>query len=146
MTSATPGKSRGPWLAALVLVLAVLAGGLGGVALDRLVLLPSMGWGHGWEAGPGRRPPREREFRTRFNRELGLSPAQQQRVDSIMERRGRELRAVRGRVQPQLDSIISRTRLALDSVLTPEQRQKVAEMRRRHPRHSRPGRGDVPPP
>jgi hypothetical protein len=148
MTSPTSasGKSRGPWLAALVLVLAVLVGGLGGVVLDRLVLVPGMGRGHGWEHGPGRRPPRDREFRTRFARELGLSPAQQQRVDSIMEQQGRELRAVRGRVQPQLDSIISRTRLALDSVLTLEQRQKAAEIRRRHPRASRPGRGGFPPP
>ncbi len=134
------GRTRGRWLATLVLVLAVLAGGLGGVVLDRLVLLPAMGRGHSWEVGAVRRQPRDREFRTRFSRELGLSPAQEQRVDSIMERRGRELRAVRGRVQPQLDSIISRTRLALDSVLTPEQRQKAAEMRRRHPRHSRPNR------
>jgi hypothetical protein len=55
-----------------------------------------------------------------------------------MERQGRELRAVRSQVQPQLDSIISRTRLELDSVLTPEQRQKAAEIRRRHPRPHRP--------
>jgi Spy/CpxP family protein refolding chaperone len=148
MTSATSasGRSRGPWLAALVLLLAVLAGGLGGVVLDRLVLLPGMGLGHGWEHGPGRRPPRDREFRTRFARELGLSRAQQQRIDSIMERQGRELRAIRGQVQPQLDSIISRTRVALDSVLTPEQRQEAAEIRRRHPRPPRPGRGDFPAP
>ena len=145
MTNPVSGTPRGPWLAALVLLLAVLAGGLGGILLDRLVLLPGMGR-PGWEHGQGRRPPRDREFRTRFARELGLSAAQQQRIDSIMERQGRELRAIRSRVQPQLDSIISRTRLELDSVLTPEQRQKAAEIRRRHPRPHRPGRGEFPPP
>jgi Spy/CpxP family protein refolding chaperone len=91
----------------------------------------------GLEHGIRRPPPRDREFRNRFARELGLTPEQRTRIDSIMDRQGRELRAVRGQVQPQLDSIISRTRHELDAVLTPEQRQKAAEIRRRHPRPRR---------
>ena len=78
--------------------------------------------------------PRDREFRNRFAREVGLTEDQQRRVDSIMDHQGRELRAVRGQVQPQLDSIIQRTRRELDAVLTPEQRQKAAEIRRGHSR------------
>jgi Spy/CpxP family protein refolding chaperone len=129
-------RPRAPLKAALVLLLAVLAGGLAGVALDRLVLLPRMFHRPGFEHGM-RPPPRDREFRNRFAREVGLTPEQQSRVDSIMDRQGRELRAVRGQVQPQLDSIIQRTRRELDAVLTPEQRQKAAEIRRRHPRRPR---------
>ena len=121
-------------MAVLVLLLAVFAGGLAGVALDRKVLLPHMfrGPGFGHEHGPGG-PPRDREFRARIAKELGLSPEQQIRIDSIMDRRGRELRAVRGQVQPTLDSIITRTRRQVDSVLTPEQRKKAEEFRRKHP-------------
>lgn len=137
------GRPQGFWLAALVLLLAVFAGGVGGVLLDRLVLLPEMGRGSGFRQGLGGHSPRHREFRNRFARELGLSAEQQKRIDSIMDRQGRELRAVRGRVQPDVDTIIRRTRRALDSVLTPEQREKAAELRRRHPRPPGPppGRG-----
>ena len=147
----TPPNS--PWwrpggrlLAMLVLLLAILAGGLAGIALDRHVLLPRRFHG----APPhmmGRHPPRDREFRNRFARELGVTAAQQQRIDSIMDRQGQELRAVRRTVQPQLDSIISRTRRQLDSVLTPEQRKKAEEIRRRYPRRPPgPPPADFPPP
>jgi Spy/CpxP family protein refolding chaperone len=123
-------------MAVVVLLLAALAGGLAGVALDRTVLLRHMfpGSGFGYEHGPGDGPPRDREFRARIAKELGLSPEQQIRIDSIMDRRGRELRAVRAQVQPTLDSIITRTRRQVDSVLTPEQRKKAEEFRRKHPR------------
>jgi hypothetical protein len=47
--------------------------------------------------------------------DAGLTPDQQIKIDSIMDRQGRVLRAVRGRVQPQLDSIITGTRRAVDS-------------------------------
>src|SRR4051812_48755815 len=117
----------GPLMAVLVLLLVAIVGGFAGVALDRLVLLPHMfgGPGFGPGHGPGG-PPRDREFRARFARELGLSSDHQTRIDSIMDRKGRELRAVRGQVQPTLDSIIARTRRSIDSVLTPEQRTKAA--------------------
>jgi hypothetical protein len=142
--SASQTRPRAPLTAALVLLLAIVAGGLAGIALDRLVLLPRMfhhrpGLEHGM-----RRAPRDREFRNRFAREVGLTAEQQRRVDSIMDRQGRELRAVRGGVQPQLDSIIQRTRRELDAVLTPAQRIKAAEIRRRHPRPRLP-RGQLPP-
>ena len=129
----------GPLLAVLVLVVAVLAGGIAGVAVDRLVLLPHMHHGP-WHGGP----PRDREFRHRFAKEVGLTPDQQTSIDSIMDRQGRELRAVRGQVQPQLDSIITRTRRALDSVLTPEQRKKAEAIRKQHPQPPGPPPGEFP--
>lgn len=143
----TNAKSpRGPLLAVLVLLLAGFAGGVAGIAMDRLVLLPRMFGGPGFHRhGPGGPPPRDREFRERFAREVGLSPEQQIRIDSIMDRQGRELRAVRSKVQPQLDSIITRTRRELDSVLTPEQRKKAEEIRKRHPRPPGPPPGEFGP-
>jgi Spy/CpxP family protein refolding chaperone len=143
MTAPTPRRSPPrPLMAVLVLLLVAFAGGLAGVALDRMVLLRHLfrgpGFGHGH--GPGG-PLRDPEFRARFAREVGLSPEQQIRIDSIMERQGRELRALRGQVQPTLDSIITRTRSQLDSVLTPEQRKKAEEIRRKHPHPSGPPPG-----
>jgi len=146
MTSpSAPWRPGGRLLAVLVLLLVAVAGGLAGVAIDRRVLLPRKFEGHRFEHGPGPHGPRDREFRNRFARELGLSTEQQARIDSIMEHQGRELRAIRHQVQPQLDSIVSRTRQQLDSVLTPEQRKKAEEIRRKHPRPHGPPPGDGPP-
>jgi Spy/CpxP family protein refolding chaperone len=147
MSSPTPpqGRGSGRRVAAVVLLLAVIAGGLAGIALDRLLLLPGPYRGSRFEHGPGRHPPHDREFRRRFAGEVGLSAQQQARIDSIMDRQGRELRTIRRQVQPQLDSIVSRTRRELDSILTPEQRQKAAEIRRRHPRPPGPRPDDIPP-
>ena len=136
--------ASGPGLAVVVLLLAVIVGGLAGVALDRHLLLRRM-FRPGWERFEGRHPPRDREFRNRFAQEVGLSPAQQVRIDSIMDRQARELRLVKSRIQPQLDSIIMRTRRQLDSVLTPEQRTKAEEIRRRHPRPPGPPPGEFGP-
>jgi Spy/CpxP family protein refolding chaperone len=129
----------GPLLAVMVLLVAVLAGGIAGVAADRLILLPHMHHGP-WHGGA----PRDRGFRDRFARDVGLTPDQQIRIDSIMDRQGRELRAVRGQVQPQLDSIITRTRRQFDSVLTPEQRKKAEAIRKRHPPPPGPPPGGFP--
>ena len=146
MTSpSAPWRPGGRLLAVLVLLLVAVAGGLAGVAIDRRVLLPRKFDGHRFEHGSGPHGPRDREFRNRFARELGLSTEQQARIDSIMEHQGRELRAIRHQVQPQLDSIVSRTRQQLDSVLTPEQRKKAEEIRRKHPRPHGPPPGDGPP-
>jgi hypothetical protein len=110
-------------LAALVLVLAVVAGGLAGVVLDRLVLLP-----HAFG-----RPPRigPANFRDRFAHAVGLTSAQQERVDSITRRRFAELRGIREQVRPRVDSVLARMRSEIDSVLTPEQRRRAIELRAR---------------
>jgi Spy/CpxP family protein refolding chaperone len=140
----TSGSRSRPVVAALVLLVAVLAGAIVGVAIDRTLLQPRMHgrFGFDWHGPHG--PPRDREFRDRFARELGLTPEQQIRIDSIMDRQGLELRAVRGQVQPKLDSIISGTRRSLDSVLTPEQRKKADTIRKRHPPPAGPPPDDFP--
>jgi Spy/CpxP family protein refolding chaperone len=127
----TPGRSRR--VAGLIMLLVALGGGVAGVAVDRLVLLP-------WHFrdrpfGPMGRggPPERMEHRARehFAHELGLSDSQRVRIDSLMERQMQQLRAVRGQVQPQLDSIVTQTRRSIDSILTPEQRERAQTMLRR---------------
>jgi Spy/CpxP family protein refolding chaperone len=137
--NATGRLAGGRVVAALVLLLVALAGGLAGVAADRLLLLPHMFGGPDFRRhdrhGP---PPPNHEFRDRFARDLGLTDDQQVRIDSIMDRQMREVRGVRRQVQPRLDSIITRTRHELDAVLTPEQRQKAEVLRKQHPPPPRP--------
>jgi len=114
---------RAPILATIVLFLVALAGGLSAVAFDRLVLRYGR---HG--PPPFGRPlghDRERASREGFARELGLSPEQRVRIDSLMDRQLREIRAVRAQVQPRLDSIVDQTRREIDAMLTPEQREKA---------------------
>lgn len=140
----SPSQPRGRpsvrMIALLVLLLVAIAGGLAGVALDRFCFGSRLAHGPRGPGVPGQAAPRrDREFRNRFADEVGLTPDQQIRIDSIMDREGKELRAVRAQIQPRLDSIITRTRHKLDSVLTPEQRQKAETIRKRHPRPLPPG-------
>jgi Spy/CpxP family protein refolding chaperone len=132
-------------IAGLVLLLVALAGGLAGLAVDRLVLLPHRFGGPGF--GPHDRrgpPPPNHEFRDRFAHDLGLTDDQQVRIDSLMDRQMREMRAIRSQVQPRVDSIIGRTRRELDAVLTPEQRQKAEVLRKQHPPPPRPPDDGMP--
>jgi Spy/CpxP family protein refolding chaperone len=145
MTSQTGRPGRGRMIAGLVLLLTALAGGLAGVAVDRLVLLPHMFGGR--DFGPHGRhgpPPPNHEFRDRFAHDLGLTDDQQVRIDSIMDRQMREVRAIRRQVQPRVDSIISGARRELDAVLTPEQRLKAEALRKQHPPPPRPPDDGMP--
>lgn len=129
VTASAPAPRRRT--AMLLMLLVALGGGIAGVAIDRLVLLP---WHFSGRFGPpGRGGPEgmERRGRDRFARELGLSDGQRVRIDSLMERQMTELRAVRGEVQPRLDSILAQTRRSIDSILTPEQREKAEKLMRR---------------
>jgi hypothetical protein len=125
-----PRFARGPLLAALLLLLAALAGVMVGVALDRRVLLPHAFGRPDRHQGRFGRPPAA--FLDRIARELELSPDQRLRVDSILDRSHREICAVKGVVQPRLDSLFTRMRREMDLVLTPEQRNKAEKFRKRH--------------
>ncbi len=136
------GKSRR--MAGLVMLLVALGGGVAGVALDRLVFLPMHFGGRPFGRGG---PPGEMEHRMRdhFANEVGLSPEQKQKVDSLIERQMTQFRTVRSEMQPRIDTIFQETRKAIDSILTPEQRAKAAElMRRRGGRMRGPGGPDGP--
>ncbi|MEZ0336422.1 MAG: Spy/CpxP family protein refolding chaperone [Gemmatimonadales bacterium] len=135
MTNPTsPGRNR--LIAAAVLFLVAVTGGLTAVTLDRFVLRPGP---HRMHPFPPPRPD-EAAFRERMSRELGLTPDQRTRVDSLMDRQLREIRALRAEVQPRLDSVVAQTRLEIEEILTPEQREKARALAKRG--HERPG----PPP
>lgn len=128
-----PSRSGGGRLiAALVLIVVAFVGIAGGVALDRSVLLhrrPRFGFdGRRVPGGPGPNGGGHR-MRDQLADSLVLSSAQRQRFDSLMDRQSTAFRAVREKVQPQMDSIFEATRRAVDSLLTPEQRQKLEHMR-----------------
>lgn len=126
-----PARSaRGPLLAGLLLLLAVFVGVVVGVALDRRVLLPRAFGGPGGHHGRFGRPPVA--FLDRIARELELTPDQRLRVDSILDRSTREICAVKGEVQPRLDSLFTRMRRELESVLTPDQRAKAEKFKKKH--------------
>jgi hypothetical protein len=115
-------------LAALLLLLALLGGIVLGVALDRTLLLRGPFAGRGWRmaiAGPSP------AFRERIVRELGLSPEQRVRVDSVIDRSHREFCAVQADIRPRLDSVLARTRRELAAVLTPEQLAKADKFKTR---------------
>jgi len=118
--------TRNRLLAVAVLLLVAIVGGLSALAFERLAWHHRPGPGRpGFGAGPGPGSAWHRPSRERFAHDLGLSAEQQARIDSLMRRQVRELRVVRERVQPEVDSIVARTRREIDAILTPEQREKA---------------------
>ncbi|MDB4951811.1 MAG: hypothetical protein JWM27_4460 [Gemmatimonadetes bacterium] len=114
-------------LAALLMLVVWLLGGVAGVALDRLVLRPE--------------PPRRRaerhtpESAHRFSRylagELGLSGRQEAQVDSILVIRQAQTRALATELHPRFEAVAVQARADVERVLTPEQRTKYQQLRER---------------
>jgi Spy/CpxP family protein refolding chaperone len=144
-------------------MLALLAGGLaGGVLLDRFLLLPrraavsqssrrtddtrdsgarSGGWRGTGREGGGRGDMRRR-FSERMTTELGLSPSQRERMDTIFAHQFAAMDSVTRTMRPSIDSIVKRAQRSVDSVLSDEQRRKLVELRKqRGARGSRGGPG-----
>ena len=77
------------------------------------------------------RPESEhRKYWSRIHDQLGLTPEQRAAVDTLLNRRARQLDAARHRMEPEMLRIMQETRAQIDSVLTPEQRQKLEEIRK----------------
>ena len=110
--------SRG--LAIWVAVLAILAGAVFGVCLDRMVFDPRL--------RHFMRPGMHQQFMTRMQHDLALTPAQVPQVDSILkvqESRMERLRTeIAGRVGATQDTFMT----AMSHVLTPEQMDKFKKM------------------
>ncbi len=130
--------------AAVVLALCVSVGVIGGVVLDRVLLIPH----HiGRRAPRGARPvwPASQEAsRDRLARELALSDAQRTQLDSVLSRQTARFRATREQIQPQMDSIFEQTRAQIDSMLTPPQREQLKTIRDRNVFGFPPGLGPRP--
>jgi Spy/CpxP family protein refolding chaperone len=127
-------SGRGRVLALLIagLVLVAGAGVATGVVLERTVL-SHRGDHH---AGPGgaRRGGERGPMHERFGRDLGLSKAQEAKIDSIFASHRPAIDSARAESEPKIRALIEQTRREVDSVLTPEQRAKMHErMKREHP-------------
>ncbi len=144
--------------AVLVLVAVATASAIGGVAWDRYVLhknTPERGRGFGYGQGPGQgrqgsggrsgSPDGRRRFSDMMAKELGLTPEQQVRVDSIMSKQRRGIRKVTDAAQPSIDSLTREAQQAMDSILSPDQRIKVKEIRGRSRGRGRPPMGGEAP-
>jgi hypothetical protein len=107
----------------LVLLLVGLAGVMVGVAIERLILYRHYG-AEVVREGPGSGAARQ------LPRELGLSPAQQVQVDSILARQMAAYDSLRNEYQPRVRALMLGTRAAIDSILTPAQRERRRAMSR----------------
>lgn len=138
-------RGRALALAALVLLLAFVAGAATGVVVERRVLHPQWREARGGrgERGEGERPGRN-EMRARLAKELGLDSAQSAKIDSIFRRHRPALDSVREAMESRLSGVVDQTRREIDSVLTPAQRAKMHE-RWEHENREHRGRGESPP-
>jgi enoyl-CoA hydratase/carnithine racemase len=111
--------------ALMFLLGAFLAGGALGFSAERVI-----------RADHARELRGSRAYRQRMAEELGLSPAQQASVDSLIEQKHRQIVALYKPVKPQLDSIALLAHVVSDSthaqikrLLNPQQQRKLDEMR-----------------
>jgi hypothetical protein len=81
---------------------------------------------------PDRRPPQERRERPsysdRLQRELGLTAAQRESVQVILERRDGAMDDVWREMEPRFDTLRIRINQEIMSQLTDEQRQRFEEL------------------
>lgn len=85
-------------------------------------------------------------MRADFARQLHLTPDQQARIDTILERRMAVLDSIRKTTMPQIRTLIGATQAQIDSVLTPEQRETFQSLRQhRRGRRFRPDSGGYRP-
>jgi Spy/CpxP family protein refolding chaperone len=120
--------ARSRWIAIAVMSATFLAGAMAGAATLRLLAEdrpaePRRDRPDGRRAEPGERP-------SIFDR-IGLTPEQKAAVDSVIEKRNRDLSAFWTENGPLLRAIADSTRAEIDRLLTPEQRQKLEEFRQR---------------
>jgi hypothetical protein len=104
--------------ALMFLLGAVLVGGVLGFSADRVFAERQKHWA-----------PRMRMYQ-----DLGLSESQINAMDSLLDARNCQIRAVMGPVQPQLDSIKAAAHQQVRQILTSEQRAKL-EARAGEERH-----------
>ena len=95
--------------ALMFLLGAVLVGGVLGFSADRVFTGKSRHWAP----------------RTRMYEDLGLTEAQRVAMDSLLDARTCQIRAVMRPVQPQLDSIKRAANAQMQQLLTPEQRTRL---------------------
>lgn len=104
-------------LALMFLLGAVLVGGALGFTAERVLT--------------GDRCAKSGDYRRSRNwlaERLALTPAQAAAVDSIVERRHHQMRALIAPIRPQMDAVRDTARQQIRRVLTPEQRAQFDEL------------------
>ncbi|HYO47706.1 MAG TPA: hypothetical protein VEY33_13565 [Gemmatimonadota bacterium] len=130
-------------IAAAVLALTFLAGGLAGAAISlfaRRSALPHdvmMERIHLPEVPPAPGAPGGAVFYKRLDREfgaeLGLDEEQSARVDSLMEIQRQKADSLLGAMEPRLKALMDSTNADIEALLSDEQRERFHEMQaRRH--------------
>lgn len=131
------------WIAAGVLALVFLAGGLAGAAIGLFADKPGRGHEvrmeriHLPEVPPAPGAPGGAIFYKRlgieFGAELGLDEEQAARVDSMMEIQREKADSLLQSMEPRLKALMDSTNADIESLLTEEQRERFHEMQtRRH--------------
>jgi len=99
-----------------------------------------------------------RDVCDRMTRDLGLDPAQTQRIQGLIRESQSRMRAINEKMYPEIREEMRRARGEIREVLTPEQRAKFDEInKKRRPDNRSPGEGakisnlkfelpDLPPP
>ena len=126
-------------MAAVVVCITLIAGIVVGIGLDRALFRPKHGPFRPFaisRGGPNADSARTR-MRAEFARQLHLTPDQQARIDTIMQRRTAVLDSIRKETMPQIRALIGATQAQIDSVLTPEQRETFQSLRQQYRRARR---------
>jgi len=136
-------SQKSVWIAAAVLALTFLAGGLAGAAVAFLARRPALPPDiviermHLPEVPPAPGAPGGPVFYKRlgneFGAELGLDDEQATRVDSLMEIQREKADSLLESMEPRLKALMDSTNTAIEAQLTDEQRERFHEMQaRRH--------------
>ena len=81
---------------------------------------------------PPPRPGRERlSYAERLERDLGLTTAQRESVEVILDRRQAAMRAIWSEMEPRFDSLRGQIDNEIDAVLNEEQREELQRLRLR---------------
>lgn len=137
---------RSQALVILLLATTFTAGVAAGVAADRLWLRPE---GAVSESADVERPHREEDEKKgkeedtvieRFSEELGLTPSQKARIDTILHHYRESMRELRREVRPRYDALVDSARLRIEAVLDSSQARKYRKLlERKEERHEEKG-------
>ncbi len=120
------GSARATTIAAVVVVLAFIAGLLIGIVGDRV-------YAYRFRDRGGMRGMRSITQRivARLDRELQLTPQQHDEITRIFETHRQHIEAITAAVRPQIRREIDEGNAEIEKILTPEQRVKFQNMRMR---------------
>jgi Spy/CpxP family protein refolding chaperone len=122
--------TRSRWIAVAVMTATFLAGAMLGFAVQRIFASEPPAQA---ERAP-RQEHEDRRDRPSILDKLDLTPAQEARRDSILEKRRREMNAFWEQHGPAMRAIVDSTRAEIDRMLTPEQRAQMEAFREKRKR------------